>query len=370
MASDGESKREKLSNTHLWVRLDARGMTRINEIQLANIVLETLCSELGENNFVPYDILGAQFLQDQQCWIIYMGNEPAKRKLLSLGTLTINNRQFDLRDFQRIGVTKPTIRVSIHGIPLHVPDAEVEQWIDMHLERDTPVTLAKPKHDDPKFMHLYSGNRFCYARRIITPIPRYTTFYMTDPLQMQQSNPDLMETNVTVYHDGQPVNCRKCHEHDHEIQNCPKISNFSKSERKCYKCGLTNHIARDCTVYSTNQISTNESTVTDEGISGQTQDETEFESEIMQESVQKILFSHPETEKENITHVQSKKDIEKQPHGAKEQSVRPKNPPNPQKKVSQYFRDLQQRETYKRQSNFTPPSSEKVNKKTSNYKGK
>ena len=201
----------------------------------------------------------------------------------------------------------------------------------MHLERDTPVTLAKPKHDDPKFMHLYSGNRFCYARRNITPIPRYNTFNMTDPLQMQQSNPDLMETNITVYLDGQPVNCRKCHEHDHEIQNCPKISNFSKSERKCYKCGLTNHIACDCTVYSTNQVSTNESIVTDEGTSRQTEDETEFESEIMKESVQKTLFFHPETEKENIIHVQSKKYIENNLMAPKN-SVRPKNPPNQQKR--------------------------------------
>ena len=40
-------------------------LNSIKEIQLANIVLETLCSELGENNFVPYDIQGAQFLQDQ-----------------------------------------------------------------------------------------------------------------------------------------------------------------------------------------------------------------------------------------------------------------------------------------------------------------
>ena len=37
---------------------------------------------------------------------------------------------------------------------------------------------------------------------------------------------------------------------------------------------------------------------------------------------------------------------------------------NHKKKVSQYFRDSQQRETYKRKSNFTPPSSEKGNKKT------
>ena len=52
----------------------------------------------------------------------------------------------------------------------------------------------------------------------------------------------------------------------------------------------------------------------------------------MQQSVQKTLFSRSETEKEKIADVQSKKDIIKQPHGAKEKSVRPKIKSNQQKR--------------------------------------
>ena len=34
---------------------------------------------------------------------------------------------------------------------------------------------------------------------------------MIDPLETDQRNPKLLEIDIVVYHEGQPVNCRWCH---------------------------------------------------------------------------------------------------------------------------------------------------------------
>ena len=94
-----------------------------------------------------------------------MANEQSKVKLLALSTLTINNKQHNLVGFNQFEVTKPTTRISIHGIPLHVPDSEIEQWLDQYIIRDTPVQLAYVKNPENTFRQLLSGNRFCYESK-------------------------------------------------------------------------------------------------------------------------------------------------------------------------------------------------------------
>ena len=47
----------------------------------------------------PCDILGAKFFSDQQCWIIYLANIESKAKLVSLGSISIGNKQMTLNDF-------------------------------------------------------------------------------------------------------------------------------------------------------------------------------------------------------------------------------------------------------------------------------
>ena len=134
---------------------------------------------------------------------------------------------------------------------MHVPDKELEQFLDQYMERDSAVLLAQAKSQDSDFNHLYSGNRYCYAKRIMTPIPRFTSFLIPDPMDLNSANPHLMEIDMTIYHDDQPINCRKCKDLSHTFQDCPKRQKpFSFQQRKCFLCGLPGHIAKSCGIGS------------------------------------------------------------------------------------------------------------------------
>ena len=91
---------------------------------------------------------------------------------------------------------------------MHVEDSEIEQWVDQYVVRDTPVTPAQVKNKDSQFTQLFSGNRYCCAQTIITPIPRYVKYLMPDPVRIGRPNPSLIEMIVTVYHEDQPINCK------------------------------------------------------------------------------------------------------------------------------------------------------------------
>ena len=238
------ANRNAMKNINLWLRLDARGVGRVFEGEIASLTYETLLQEFGQNLVKPSDILGVQFLPPQQCWIIYMANMEAKMRLVSIGTLSIKNKQVEITDFVTVGINAPSTRISIHGIPMHVGDEEIAQWVDQYAIRDSPVIPAEVKLKGNNFMKLYSGNRYCCAKRIITPIPRYVKFLISDPLQFRKPNPDLLQLVITVYHDDQPVNCKKCLDLDHTFDYCPKRQ-ISRN-RQCHVCGEVGHLARNC----------------------------------------------------------------------------------------------------------------------------
>ena len=351
--------RETLCNTRLWVRLDARGMERITELQLATIIYQTLNEEYKDNPVSPDEILGTQYLQPQRCWIIYMANEQSKVKLLALSTLTINNKQHDLVDFNQVGVTKPTTRISIHGIPLHVPDSEIEQWLDQYIIPDTPVQLAYVKNPGNTFKQLLSGNRFCYAKQIITPIPRFVKYMIPDPLQIDLPNPELMEINVVIYHSDQPINCKHCHNLMHTFPDCPKRKLTAKTEereRRCYRCSHTGHVAVNCpmalekTLVETNRTESVES------------EEDDFQSlqDVLEATVIHEEIQQPQNE--DMNQYKAKKIKEHTPRSNSQIKQHKKKTPEPVSKP--VITEALTGNRFKRQAT-SPPSAEKQNKSRS-----
>ncbi len=210
---------DHLKDTECWIQIQARGMDRLSEIELANILLDSVCDGDNTDTVTPGNILGVQFYQGS--WIIYTDSKMTKAKILSVSSIIVNGKQFEMTDFTTARSKPSGIRVSIHGIPYNVSDAELETWVDSWAKRCSPVMRAKAKSRNAeatnRFEHLYSGNRFCYVSEVREPQPRFTTYSMPNPLKPSE----LIDTNITLYHDGQEVNCRRCRATDHTVQECP-----------------------------------------------------------------------------------------------------------------------------------------------------
>ncbi|CAH1239180.1 Hypp5748 [Branchiostoma lanceolatum] len=91
------------------------------------------------------------------------------------------------------------------------------------------------RNSDSPFQHLYSGHRFCYVSKIRESFPRYTTYSIPDPIDATS----LMDVEVTIFHDGQRVNCKSCKADDHAFPDCPH-------RVTCHNCGKKGHIRKWC----------------------------------------------------------------------------------------------------------------------------
>ncbi|KAI8479859.1 hypothetical protein Bbelb_424280 [Branchiostoma belcheri] len=236
-ALDANDDVGKLQDTSLWLSIEAKGMPKLSEFDIVEALYDSVTSELGQGSVNPEDILGAQFLAKQRTWLINFACEDAKAKAISIGRIVVHNKSFAILDFQRAGLKEKQVRISIHGIPHHISDSEVAQWVDTKADRSTAVMRhqKKNRNSDSPFRHLYSGHRFCYVSKIRESFPRYTTYSIPDPMDVNS----LMDVEVTIFHDGQKANCKSCKADDHVFSDCPH-------RVTCHNCGKKGHIRKWC----------------------------------------------------------------------------------------------------------------------------
>ncbi len=226
-AEDDDDKAidEALENVDLWIKITAVVMPRVGQLELAEHLLAAVQHEYGgKAGFPSSGLLGVQFVYPQ--WIVYCSTLGAKIKLLNVRDFSIGGRSLQLEDFKVRGFRSKDIRLSIHGIPHHIKDREVEQWISQFVRIATGVKKHKLRTQGSSFQQLFSGHRFCYAQEIISSVPRYSTYPIPDPV-----NPDkLIDIDIVVYHDNQIVNCKFCKDY-HPSEECPKRQNRRRQNR-------------------------------------------------------------------------------------------------------------------------------------------
>ena len=182
------------------------------EMEMLHILMEQSQGTIGAQ-----DILSIQRVTTKDpMYIVYCDNSSTKAKILECVCVEVEGREYELIDFQTKNITtfgSSGSRVSIHGIPFHVTDEDIQVWIDGWASRSSAVRKARVKPKDDPGHNLLNGNRFCYVTSIKK---RYSQFYMTDPLNPSST----VEIQITVYYDDQPINCRRCMA-DHDTRDCP-----------------------------------------------------------------------------------------------------------------------------------------------------
>ncbi len=227
---------EILKDYRNWLKIEAKGIKNVGELELATIVYNTAHAEVGDR-ISPDDILCAQLFEND--WIVYCSGQVAKARILSVNTITVHGQTFQLAEY-----SLNSIRISIHGIPLHITDSEVETWVDTFAIRVTDIQkhdVMKKAKGESCFKKLLSGHRFCYASSIFQDIPRFTTYEMANPMNPKE----LITAKITIYFNNQTINCKYCKEPDHKIDDCPIIAE-KKAKTKCFSCSLYGHTSRDC----------------------------------------------------------------------------------------------------------------------------
>ena len=93
-------------------------MPKISEIQLAEYVYDALVSNYNEQLVAVNDILGTQYIQSKQTWLVYSANHAAKVNLIGLSYILIESRLYIVSDFPRRGLDIKRIRISIPRTPI------------------------------------------------------------------------------------------------------------------------------------------------------------------------------------------------------------------------------------------------------------
>ena len=233
-----------LGDVSLWVRLDFHRSTRANECEIASAIVSAVnTNSVDIDHIEPKDILGVQYMSTKQpYWIINLASTQVKGRVLAADAVTIKGKTFKLSDFSNNNPQRKraNTRLSIHGIPQHVTDDDIESWVKSFAKLDSRIFRHKSKDKglNNQFHHLHTGHRFCYVSEITEHKPRYSTINIPCPL-----NPtSLIEVEVTLFYTGQSdIFCKYCHNCDHQIADCP-----TKPIKKCYHCGQTGHVKFTC----------------------------------------------------------------------------------------------------------------------------
>ena len=217
---------DPLQNHKLWVGIKSHKMIYVLESDLAEIIVTSTNAALDDaNKLREADILCVQKIAtNEQMCIVYCADQAVKAKVLSIHSIQIEGRQYELLDIRSQKVSSfsnsnQNTRISIHGLPFSVTDDEIQSWVDTWAVRVSRVMKAKAKlnpNDRTKHPSLLNGNRFGYANEILRPLPRFTLYQIPDP----NDSYNLIDVQLTVFYEGQVVNCRKCFAEDHQAREC------------------------------------------------------------------------------------------------------------------------------------------------------
>ncbi|XP_070552524.1 uncharacterized protein [Ptychodera flava] len=144
------------------------------------------------------------------------------------------------------------IRISMHDLPLNIPDQVVANFLDAYCDRVQPVvkcTVTDPEDGGSYF----NGNRYCLVASVKVPIPNFAQLKYIE-------NGQQRIYNFRIFYSGQDRECSICRECGHKPVDCPKKppltcfickevghrSQECKKQKLCYKCNQTGHIARFC----------------------------------------------------------------------------------------------------------------------------
>ena len=236
---------DELKDIKLWVRINIPRYIRVSETEVATAVL-TAANSVNENmKITAKDILGVQHLScsARPFWIINLSSKKTKACVLAAANIELKERSFQISEYATPQVRRNkrsnNIRLSIHGIPQNIADAEVESWVSSFATLASPIFrhTSKDKGENNEFSHLLTGHRYCFVSTILEDKPRYSSMDIPDPLDSQK----LIDIEVVLYYTGQPVNCRYCHESGHLISACP-----NKPQVKCFHCGTVGHVKQRC----------------------------------------------------------------------------------------------------------------------------
>ena len=230
-------------NPALWVKLSGRLIPRaVRPMDIADMLYDMLYTN-SRPELRPGDIFSIQYWGMIDSWILYCRDIESKVRIITKKTLRIDAIDHDITDFLKTNLKHPNgMRVSIHGLPLSVSEAELEAWVDSWAVRMGPVERAKEKASKaPRGCTLepvYNGNRFCYISSFTSCIPRYSVYNMTNPLNISE----FIDVDITVYVDSteQTINCGRCKDHSHQYKDCPK------GKPACHVCGEVGHLMSDC----------------------------------------------------------------------------------------------------------------------------
>lgn len=202
---------ETLIDTKLCLKLDLQRI-RIKEIDLAQF----LYNEVAELNCENNDICGVQVLwRKGLSWaIIFCLNERVRAIVLAANQFTLEGNLVSVMPYTP-DAYKQAERISIHGIPFHVSNNEVSQWVEKFVRITSPVQYAIKQRNG---VRINTGNRFCYGTvKDDCIFPRYHEITIESPF----NSTALIDIDVTVYIDSQVVNCARCKELSHVSRDCP-----------------------------------------------------------------------------------------------------------------------------------------------------
>ncbi|CAH1779701.1 unnamed protein product [Owenia fusiformis] len=227
------------ANTDLWIKINLNRMY-IKEIEIAKLLYD----ELGKTE----GILGVQKIQanSRSIAIVYCADEAMKQEVLAVSQITYQGETLRLASYTP-ELLRPSERVSIHGIPLHVSNRDVEDWISERVDITSPIQYAFKEENQ---IRINSGNRFVYGRvKQDVVFPRYNSMLIEDPGTPSK----LIEIDTTIYINSQPINCYRCKEISHLGRDCP-----TRKTVTCRQCFQPGHFAKFCPQNNTKDDDSND----------------------------------------------------------------------------------------------------------------